>query len=86
MATGIAAGGGSIDGVASSLILQSLPPKLGFAWATRVLGFVFIVLCGVAHLLMRSRLPPRRGERVMPDITIFKDPAFALLAAGVCFI
>jgi MFS family permease len=82
-ATGIAAMGGSVGGVVFPLMLQSLIPKIGFAWATRVMGFIFIVLCLTAIFLVRSRLPPKAGSSIMPNFKIFKDPAFALVTSGV---
>ncbi|EON69004.1 hypothetical protein W97_08262 [Coniosporium apollinis CBS 100218] len=84
-ATGIGAMGGSIGGVVFPLMLQSLLPRLGFAWSTRILGFIFIALCGVAQLLIRSRLPRKPGSSVLPDFRILREPAFALSTAGVFF-
>lgn len=77
--------GGSIGGVVFPLMLQSLLPRLGFAWSTRILGFIFIALCGVAQLLIRSRLPRKPGSSVLPDFRILREPAFALSTAGVFF-
>ncbi|KAI9837100.1 MAG: hypothetical protein M1819_000751 [Sarea resinae] len=57
-ATGLAATGGSLGGVIFPLMLQSLIPKIGFAWSTRCMGFIFILLVILANLLIRSRLPP----------------------------
>ncbi|OJD35853.1 mfs monocarboxylate transporter [Diplodia corticola] len=84
-ATGAAAAGGSIGGIIFPLMLQSLFPKVGFGWATRILGFIFILLCGVAQLCIKSRLPPKPGSSVLPDFRIFRDPSFALATAGVFF-
>ncbi|KAL0264519.1 hypothetical protein SLS55_000469 [Diplodia seriata] len=84
-ATGVAAAGGSIGGIIFPLMLQALFPKVGFGWATRILGFIFIVLCGVAQLCIKSRLPPKPGSSVLPDFRIFRDPSFALVTAGVFF-
>lgn len=84
-ATGIAAAGGSLGGVIFPLMLQSLFPKVGFAWATRVVGFIYIGLLVIANLLIRARLPPRPGGSVLPDFTIFRDSAFALTTVGVFF-
>ncbi|KAK5678672.1 hypothetical protein LTS10_009116 [Elasticomyces elasticus] len=66
-ATGIAATGGSVGGVIFPLMLQSLFPKVGWAWALRIQGFIFIVLLIPANLLIKSRLPPRPGGTLMPD-------------------
>ncbi|TID26658.1 MFS monocarboxylate transporter [Venturia nashicola] len=82
-ATGLAASGGSLGGVIFPLMLQSLFPKVGFAWATRILAFITAFLCLIAVCLVRSRLPPKAGSSILPDFTILKDPAFALISAGV---
>lgn len=84
-ATGIAAAGGSLGGVIFPLMLQQLFPRVGFAWATRILGFLFIFLCAVSVLLTKSRLPPKKDQSVMPDLLIFKDLPFAFATAGVYF-
>jgi MFS family permease len=82
-ATGIAAAGGSVGGIIFPLMLQSLFPKVGFAWATRIMAFILAALCLVAVLLVRSRLPPRPGTSVLPNMRILKQPSFALATAGV---
>jgi MFS family permease len=84
-ATGIAAAGGAIGGVIFPLMLQRLFPRVGFAWSTRIMGIIFIVLCITAQLLIRSRLPPKPGQSVLPDLRIFRDRSFALTTAGVFF-
>lgn len=82
-ATGIAATGGSVGGVIFPLVMQKLFAEVGFAWATRILGFIFIFICAIACCLVRSRLPPRRGASVFPDFKILAQPAFAFTTAGV---
>ncbi|KAF2128029.1 MFS general substrate transporter [Dothidotthia symphoricarpi CBS 119687] len=84
-ATGIAAAGGSLGGVILPLALQQLFPKVGFAWATRIIGFMFIFCCGVACFLIRSRLPPKPGQSVMPDFRIFRDRSLLLVTMGTFF-
>ncbi|KAI9806405.1 MAG: hypothetical protein M1833_003592 [Piccolia ochrophora] len=82
-ATGLSATGGSVGGVVFPLMLQSLIPRIGFAWSTRILGFIFVVLTGVANLLIRSRLAPETGASAWPDLRIFRNAVFALTTAGV---
>jgi MFS family permease len=82
-ATGIAATGGAIGGVVFPLMLEALIPKVGFAWATRTIGFIYVGLCGVACVLIRSRLPRAKNANAKPDFRIFKDPAFAISVLGV---
>ncbi|KAF2786233.1 MFS general substrate transporter [Melanomma pulvis-pyrius CBS 109.77] len=84
-ATGIAAAGGSLGGIIFPLMLQKLFPMVGFAWATRIMGFVFIFCCIVAVSLIRSRLPPKPGQSVMPDLRIFRDRSYLLLTLGIYF-
>jgi MFS family permease len=82
-ATGLAAAGGSIGGIVFPLMLQRLFVKIGFAWATRVMGLIFLVMCSICIVLVRSRLPPKPGASVLPDMRILRDPAFAFTTAGV---
>ncbi|KAF2662460.1 MFS general substrate transporter [Lophiostoma macrostomum CBS 122681] len=84
-ATGIAAAGGSLGGIIFPLMLQRLFPSVGFAWATRIVGFIFVFCCAISVALTRSRLPPKPGQRVMPDLRIFKDKAYTLLTLGIYF-
>ena len=84
-ATGIAAAGGSLGGIIFPLMLERLFPSVGFAWATRIMGFIFCCCCAVSVALTRSRLPPKPGQRVMPDLRIFNDKAYTLLTLGIYF-
>ena len=84
-ATGIAAAGGSVGGVIFPLALQKLFVSLGWAWALRIQGFIFLVLLIVANLLIRSRLPPKPGSSIMPDFKILRLPSLALVTAGTYF-
>ena len=85
-ATGIAAAGGSVGGVIFPLMLEPLFHKIGWAWATRIQGFIFFILLIAANLLIRSRLPPKAGGTVLPDVRIFRQPAFLLATIGTFFL
>ncbi|KAB8270149.1 major facilitator superfamily domain-containing protein [Aspergillus minisclerotigenes] len=88
VATGIAATGGSVGGVTFPLILEKLFPMIGFAWATRVVGLICLILVIISCLLVKSRLPkkPASKENVLPDFRIFREPKFALTTAGIFFV
>ncbi|KAI9725693.1 MAG: hypothetical protein M1828_002978 [Chrysothrix sp. TS-e1954] len=93
LATGLAATGGACGGVIFPLMLQSLFPKIGWAWATRLMGFIFLLMVTTGVFLVRSRLPSRKGSQttwrdVLPDFRIFLDGtgAMALSTAGLFFI
>jgi len=93
-ATGLAATGGSMGGIIFPLMLQKLFPRIGFAWSTRSVALIFLVLLIPTNLLIRSRLP-RRGQAgynaagasasILPDFRIFRSVPFALTTAGVFF-
>ncbi|KAK7897545.1 hypothetical protein LTR67_004172 [Exophiala xenobiotica] len=87
-ATGLAAAGGSLGGIVFPLTLQALFPKIGWAWSTRVVALVDLVLLIFANLFIKSRLPPRKAtkENILPDFRIFRDPVFALTTAGTFFV
>lgn len=88
VATGMAATGGSIGGIVFPLALESLFPKVGFAWATRVVALICLITLGMACLLVKSRLPskPASKENILPDFRIFRDPIFTFTTAGIFFI
>ena len=77
---------GSLGGIIFPLMLQRLFPQLGFAWATRILGFILVFLLVIMNLLVRSRLP-RKGmanfRSIIPDLTVFKDLPFTLVTLGI---
>lgn len=85
-ATGIATAGGSVGGVIFPLMLQSLFPKVGWAWALRIQGFIFIILLIIANLTIRSRLPGKAGGSVLPDFRIFGRLSFLLVTIGTYFL
>jgi len=84
-ATGIAATAGAIGGIIFPLMLQRLFDEIGFAWATRILGFIFAGACALAVVFIKARLPPKPGGSVMPDFRIFRDVAFLLTTFGTFF-
>jgi MFS family permease len=85
-ATGIAASGGAFGGVIFPLILQSLIPRVGFAWATRIIGFIFLFLCIIGNMLIKSNLPRSHlATSPHPDFKILSQPAFAFTVMG-CFL
>ena len=84
-ATGIAAMGGGLGGVIFPLMLQGLFPRVGFGWATRIQGFIYVVLLAIANRLIHAGLPMKPNKRVFPDLRIFRDRAFVLTTAGIFF-
>ena len=84
LATGIACTSGSVGGIVIPIMLQNLLPRLGFACSVRILGFLLLSLAIPANLFITKRLPPSsKAVSILPDLTVFKDPSFALCTAGM---
>lgn len=83
--TGIAAAGGSLGGIVFPLSLQRLFPAVGFAWASRIIGFIVIFCCAMAFLLVRSRLSPKPNLKITPSLRILRDPPYLSLTLGIFF-
>jgi MFS family permease len=81
--TGFAATGGSVGGVLFPMLLPSLFESIGWAWAMRLMALVNIVACCISLVLLKGRLPPKRGTSVLPDFTIFRNLAFTFTTGGV---
>lgn len=67
------------------VLVRELLPKIGFAWTTRVLGFLNMGLLAIAFTFMRPRLPPRSTGPVV-DWKAFTEPVFVLFVAGIFFV
>ena len=67
------------------VLVRELLPKIGFAWTTRVLGFLNLGLLAIAFTFMRPRLPPRSTGPVV-DWKAFTEPVFVLFVAGIFFV
>jgi len=83
-ATGLATSGNAVGGMIYPLIVKELLPKLGFAWTTRVLGFLNLALLSIAIAFMRPRLPPRKSGPLI-EWGAFREPTYAAFVAGMFF-
>jgi len=80
-AIGIAASGSSFGGVIYPIVFHKLLPKIGFAWTTRVLGFLILGTMIVPNLCMRVRVLPAKSRSLL-DLRAFLIPAYSLQVAG----
>ncbi|KAL5114458.1 hypothetical protein ACEQ8H_007655 [Pleosporales sp. CAS-2024a] len=84
LAIGIATAGSSLGGVIYPIVFHKLLPQIGFAWTTRVLGFLMLATLMIPNLCMRVRvLPPQK--RSLLDLRAFLLPAYSLQAVGFFF-
>jgi len=60
--TSIATTGGSIGGIVMPMMLRSLYPKVGFAWAMRILAFVCMVCFVFALAFAKERISNKTEE------------------------
>lgn len=84
LANGIAASGSSFGGIIYPIVLRQLYPKIGFPWATRVLGFIALATAGSSFLIMRPRVMPKH-KRHLTDLAAFKEPPYALFCLAMFF-
>lgn len=87
LATGLASSSGGLAGVVLPLMLRHLFPSIGFAWSTRILGFITMGLSVLANTFIRAKLPPsKQVTSVWPDLSIFRNPRLALCTMGIFFL
>ncbi|TKA34242.1 hypothetical protein B0A50_00222 [Salinomyces thailandicus] len=84
-AIGIATTGNSAGGMIYPVLVRQLLPKIGFAWTTRVLGFLNLALLAVVIAFMRPRLPPRKSGPLV-DWSAFREKTYAFFVAGLFFV
>jgi predicted MFS family arabinose efflux permease len=84
LANGIAATGSSIGGVIYPIMFHQLQRKIGFAWATRILGFVSLGTCCISLFTMRMRFMPTE-KRALVQLSAFKEPPYALFCLFMFF-
>ena len=84
LATGIACTAGGLGGVIFPIIILFGAPKIGFPWAIRIITLVCAVLCTLACLLLRTRLPLNKKAGAGVDFrALYQDPKYAVTTAAV---
>ncbi|KAI0052175.1 MFS general substrate transporter [Auriscalpium vulgare] len=84
MAMGITASGSSLGGVLYPIVFRQLQPKIGFAWATRVIGLIALATLFISNVTMRRRITPKT-TRSLIDWTALREAPFMLFTAGNFF-
>ncbi|KAF9691359.1 hypothetical protein EKO04_010857 [Ascochyta lentis] len=83
LAIGIACTAGGLGGVIFPLLILYLAPIIGFPWTIRVVGFVCLIMCIVACLLLKKRLPNNKHAGASIDLKALKDSKYALTTLAV---
>ncbi|KAK2765351.1 hypothetical protein FQN54_008197 [Arachnomyces sp. PD_36] len=77
LANGLAASGSSIGGLVYPIMFHELEQKIGFPWATRVLGFATLGTLTISQVLMRARIFPAE-KRALIQLNAFKELPYIL--------
>ncbi|GAA5860140.1 hypothetical protein JCM1840_002787 [Sporobolomyces johnsonii] len=80
-ALGFLATGSSVGGIVYPIMLNHLFTRIGFGWTVRAVGFLTLGLLIIANLTIKSRLPPRKVEKIF-DFHPLKELGFLLFVLG----
>ncbi|KAF2203387.1 MFS general substrate transporter [Delitschia confertaspora ATCC 74209] len=80
-AMGLAAAGSSIGGVLYPIIFHKLLPRIGFAWTTRVIGFIILATMIIPNAVMQVRVLPAT-KRALLDLSAFRQPSYVFNVVG----
>lgn len=80
-AVGIAASGSSLGGVIYPIMFHKLLPGVGFAWTTRIIGFMILGTMTLPNVCMRVRVLPAKTRSLL-DLRAFCIPAYSLMCFG----
>ncbi|KAJ5858609.1 hypothetical protein N7534_003886 [Penicillium rubens] len=81
-ATGVACTAGGVGGCIFPLIILFAAPRIGFAWAIRIIALVCAVTCSIACLTVRTRLPPKKAGPSL-DFRALRDIKYASATLSV---
>lgn len=84
LANGLAASGSSIGGLVYPIMFHELEERLGFPWATRILGFVTFGTLTISQILLRARILPEK-KRALIQLNAFKELTYSVYC-GFLFI
>ncbi|OLN91626.1 putative transporter MCH4-like protein 8 [Colletotrichum chlorophyti] len=83
-AFGIMVSGSSVGGVILPIMLSKMTQQVGFPWAIRTVGFLFLFLLGISCVTVKSRLPPRPRPFVFKEyIDGLREPPMAITVCAL---
>ena len=82
LANGMVAMGSSIGGLVYPIMFSQLVEKIGFPWATRVLGFVALGTVSISLVLMRARVFPKEKRRLI-QLNAFMELPYTLFCLSL---
>ncbi|KAI1410325.1 putative MFS monocarboxylate transporter [Hypoxylon sp. FL1857] len=83
LALGIVTSGSSFGGVIYPLMFQGLLPRVGFGWATRIMGFTSLATISISLIVLRRRTAAVEIRSLL-DLQAFREPPYVLYCVGIC--
>jgi len=84
-AVGIAALGASICGVVYPIVFRELQKQIGFAWSTRIIGFIALAGLTLSNMVMKVRMLPAARRNII-DWSAFMEVPYYLFTLGPFFL
>ena len=85
LASGIVSMGSPVAGILLPIIFSNLEPRIGAAWATRVIALILLAVSVVPLAFLRTRLPPTKHRHAIVDASAFRDLPFMTFTVGGFF-
>ncbi|KLJ10607.1 hypothetical protein EMPG_09871 [Blastomyces silverae] len=82
IALAIGAAGSATGGLIFPAIVQTLLPRIGYAWTIRVLGFFTLATLTPCFIWLRQRIPPRKSGPFF-EWSAFKETKYSLFAIAM---
>lgn len=83
VALALTTAGVGLGGIIYPIVFDQLEPRIGFAWATRVIGFISLGTLLTATTILAWKKPPRRPPRSLFDITALKEGSFIFYTLAI---
>ena len=80
IALGCAMIGSGLGGIIYPIVFDHLEPRIGFAWATRVIGFIVLATLSPAVAILAWKTTPKKPPRSLFDWSALREPAYVVYA------
>ena len=74
----------AIGGIIYPIVFHKLQPKIGFGWATRVIGLIVFVTLVISNIVTRQRIIPSTRRKLF-DVSALREAPFVFCTLGLCF-
>ena len=78
IALGLTMVGTGLGGIIYPIVFDRLEPRVGFAWATRVIGFMMLGTLTIAVVILGWKKPVKKPPRSLFDWSAFKEAPFVV--------